>query len=131
MYYKVLVKCGHVGRNKYILKRLYIKAISGKEAAKIARNTPRVKHNHKDVIRELKKITFDEYVIGLKMNLQDKYFKADNKQEQKIFKCVDYEDLNKEMKEEKYKVNRNGRRLKVSAKELDMINEIKGVMNYA
>lgn len=74
MYYKVLVKCGHVGRNKYILKWLYIKAIDGKEAAKIARNIPRVKHNHKDVIRELKKIPFDEYVIGLKMNLQDKYF---------------------------------------------------------
>ena len=33
MYYKVLAKCGHVGRNNYIEKDFFIKANSGKEAA--------------------------------------------------------------------------------------------------
>ena len=36
-YYKVYAKCGHVGRNSYILKWFYVKAESGSEAAKKVR----------------------------------------------------------------------------------------------
>lgn len=53
-YYKVRAKCGHVGRNNYIIKPFFVKANDGKEAAKIVRNTPRVKHDHKYAIIDVK-----------------------------------------------------------------------------
>ena len=37
MYYKVCAKCGHVGRNKFIHKWLYIEASNKKEAAEKAK----------------------------------------------------------------------------------------------
>ena len=59
-YYKVLAKCGHVGRHRYITKWFYVKASSGKEAAYIVRYKPRVKHDHKDAIREVVSINYYE-----------------------------------------------------------------------
>ena len=77
-YYKVLAKCGHVGRNKYIEKWFYIKAKSGKEAAKIVRDLPRVKHHHKDAIKDVIKISFEEYINGKKLTDQDFFFHIHN-----------------------------------------------------
>ena len=54
-YFEVIVKCGHVGHGKYIVKKLAILAESAKQAAKIARYIPRVKHHKKDAILSCKK----------------------------------------------------------------------------
>ena len=81
-YYKVLAKCGHVRRNRYILKWFYLKADSGKEAARIIRFTPRVKHHHKDAIREVVIIDYDEYVNGIKIMTSDMYFNVHNSTDQ-------------------------------------------------
>ena len=48
MFYRVKAKCGHVGRNNYIVKNFYVVASSGKEAAHKVRYFPRVKHDRKD-----------------------------------------------------------------------------------
>ena len=112
MYYKVLAKCGHVGRNNYILKWFYIKAASAKEAAMLIIEKPRVKHNHKDVIRKVVEIKYDEYLVGLKIMADDKYFKAHSHQEQVIYNCIKQEDIYHELDKIKYKKERNGQILK-------------------
>lgn len=114
-YFKVQAKCGHVGRNHYILKWFYVKALTGEEAAKVVRDKPRVKHNHKYAIRNVVEITFEDYLIGLKANLEDMYFKCSNKQEQEFYKCVKLEEIYPEEKEKpNYKKKRNGQRIKIS-----------------
>lgn len=84
-YYEVKVKCGHVGRHNYIIKKLYIKADDGKNAAKIARLTSRVKHDHKDAIRDVKRISEKEYEDGLANNQNDNYFKVHNSTDQRKY----------------------------------------------
>ena len=95
-YFAVIAKCGHVGRNKAILKTFYIKAESGKEAAKKARNTPRVKHDHKDAIRDVVKITFEEYVAGKLKMQNDLYFQIHSSTEQRKCGCVSKDEIFKE-----------------------------------
>ena len=92
-YYKVLAKCGHVGRNRYIIKSFYVKAENGKEAAKIVRDKPRVKHHHKDAIKEVIQIKYEEYINGIKIMSDDMYFKVHNRQDQIFYNCVKPEEL--------------------------------------
>lgn len=106
-YFKVLAKCGHVGRNNYIEKWFYIKAENGKEAAKIVRNMPRVKHHHKDAIREVKQIKCEEFLYGKKIMSEDKYFKAHSSQEQKLFNCIKQEDIYPEKREIRRRKTKN------------------------
>lgn len=81
-YFRVKAKCGHVSRNKYTLKDLYIYAHDAKEAAKIARLRGRVKHDHKDAIKDVVEIEKDEYVSGLIKQRNDPYFNVHCKQDQ-------------------------------------------------
>ena len=97
-YFKVQAKCGHVGRNHYVLKWFYVKALTGQEAAKVVRETPRVKHNQKKAIKDVIEIHFEEYLAGLKINSEDMYFKCTNKQEQEFYKCVKPEEIYPEEK---------------------------------
>ena len=83
-YYEVEAKCGHVGRNYYILKKIYVCACSGKEAANIVRYMPRVKHNHKDAIKSVIEISFKEYKNGRQEMKNDNYFLVQNKQDQNV-----------------------------------------------
>ena len=83
MFYEVLAKCGHVGRNKYIVKKFYVKADTAKEAARQIRNAPRVKHHHKDAIIQVCKITHEEYVEGVIKHQEDEYFNVRNSSDQK------------------------------------------------
>lgn len=108
-YFKVQAKCGHVGRNYYILKWFYVKALTGEEAAKVVRDKPRVKHNQKDAIRNVKEITFEEYLTGLRLNSEDMYFKSTSKQEQEFYNAVKQEEIYPEVCEEhsNYKKKRN------------------------
>ncbi len=112
MYYRVQAKCGHVGKNYYVLKNFYIRAESGKEAAKKARELPRVKHHHKDAIREVVEICFEDYLSGMQLNDSDMYFKSTSPKEQRIHNCVKKEDIYPEIKRFKYKKQRNGQRIR-------------------
>lgn len=83
MFYRVSAKCGHVGKSNYILKDFYVRAISGKDAARKIRNAPRVKHHHKDAIRVVEKIDYNEYINGVKEMCDDCYFHVHNSSDQK------------------------------------------------
>ena len=100
-YYKVLCKCGHVGKKKYVPILFAVYANSKKEAAKLARYIPRVKHGHKDAILSVDEILLDEYLEISEKNLNDPYLKCKSRYEQKI-KC---NNLSERMVDEKPKKN--------------------------
>ena len=127
MYYKVLAKCGHVGRNNYIIKCFYVKANDGEEAAKIVRQKPRVKHHHKDAIRDVIAIELEEYLTGLKIMEADMYFKVQNSSDQRLYNCVKQEDIYPEEDKKKYKKPRNGQRLRALEMEKEMKKYVQGV----
>lgn len=86
-FYKVEAKCGHVGRNNYILKKFYVRAIDGKEAALKTRRLPRVKHHSKSAIVTVNEIDYEEYIQGLNQMSSDPYFLVRSSSEQRR-KCV-------------------------------------------
>ena len=81
-YYSVTTKCGHVGKGYYILIDFPVVAENAKEAARIARDIPRVKHNHSDAIREVIEITKEQFKELKENNKNDPYLNAHSKQEQ-------------------------------------------------
>ena len=89
MYYQVNAKCGHVGKENYILIAFPIKANSAKEAAKITRSIPRVKHDWKDAIVSVNEINYEEYKLLQLSNSNDEYLKCKNVQEQKIIENLE------------------------------------------
>lgn len=125
-YFKVRAKCGHVGRNHYILKWFYVRAIDGKDAAKIVRNKPRVKHHHKDAIREVSEIQFEEFSRGIRAMNEDMYFKVDNSTDQRLLNVLDKETIYDEMGEIKYKKRRKGQYLKYQSILKECKKEIQG-----
>lgn len=84
-YFKVIVKCGHVGKHNYYKGTLFLKAESAKDSARIARNVPRVKHDQKDAILDVKEIDFSTFEEGRKSNHLLHYYKCENVQEQRIY----------------------------------------------
>ena len=90
-YYLVDAQFGHVGRNKYIVKTIATLAENAKEAAKKVRWMPRVKHDRKDAIIDVKKASYDEYIIIKNENDNDQYYKVRNVQEQKRLCCSLYD----------------------------------------
>lgn len=96
-YFRVTAKCGHVGKNKYIPVEFPIQAKDRKEAAKIARNIPRVKHDHKDAILECVEISYEEWEILQFINNNDKYLKCNRRSEQKKI-----EELDERMEEDEH-----------------------------
>jgi hypothetical protein len=83
-YYIVRTKCGHVGRNNYILIDFPIQASSKKEAAIIARKLPRVKHHHKDAIIEVREVDQQDFINQKKELKLNPYINSKNIQEQKL-----------------------------------------------
>ena len=81
--YKVVAKCGHVGWGYYIDKAFAVMAATGKEAAAIVRDMPRVKHHHKDAIRSVEEISFDMFYELKEINKNDPYFQCRTIQEQR------------------------------------------------
>ena len=104
--YKVVAKCGHVGRNHFVLKTFPVKAQNGKEAAKIVRNLPRVKHHHKDAIRSVEEITVSEYVALERLNREDPYFSCNNVQDQRAYEEIIYNEDDFMFERESEKSNR-------------------------
>ena len=83
-YYMVIAKCGHVGRKNYIPVKFAVVAESGKEAAKKVRQFPRVKHDHKDAILDVRCITLEEFLEIIEINGTDPYLKCHSRQEQNL-----------------------------------------------
>lgn len=84
-YYKVVTKCGHVGRKFYIPIAYAVVADCGREASAIARNIPRVKHDKKYAILSCEEISYDEYLEVVRINSNDPYLKCHNIQQQNAF----------------------------------------------
>lgn len=72
-YYLVTTKCGHVGKSYYIPITFPIIAEDGKEAARIARNKPRVKHDHWDAILSCISVDEETYNKQIEINRDDPY----------------------------------------------------------
>jgi len=87
--YIVKTKCGHVSKRFYIEISFPIKARNGREAAAIARQIGRVKHDHRFAIIEVRAVTQEEFDLQVKTNNQDPYLKVKNKQEQdKVWELI-------------------------------------------
>lgn len=129
-YFKVEAKCGHVRRNNYILKEFYVKAESRKEAARIVKETPRVKHDHKDVIRKVEEINLGEYCQGKKAMSEDPYFQVHSKQEQILLLPNIYEFTLKEDRETYERKKGTFRHVKYEALMKEKIKEMKGGYLY-
>lgn len=84
-YFKVLAKCGHVGKGMYYEGAFYVKSDDAKKAAAYVRKQPRVKHDHKDAIISVVEITKKEYVIGREEKKKEAYFNCVNSSEQKLY----------------------------------------------
>ena len=82
-YFAVICKCGHVGRNNYILITFPVIANNKKDAARIARNIPRCKHHHKDCIREVANISYEDFLRIEQKNNKDPYLKCKCIQDQR------------------------------------------------
>ena len=83
-YYAVTCKCGHAdSKNKCIYIVFPIMANSKKEAAEKGKNMPRVKHNHKDCIKDVDEISEEEYEALMEINKKDPYLHVHNIQEQR------------------------------------------------
>ena len=83
-YFMEIAKCGHVGRKNYIPVKFAVVAESGKEAAKKVRQFPRVKHDHKDAILDVRCITLEEFLEIKEINDNDPYLKCHSRQEQNL-----------------------------------------------
>ncbi len=81
-YFSVETKCGHVGKLNCVWIKFAICAESAKEAATIARQLARVKHHHKNTIKEVVEITVDEFCKLKAINDADPYLHAKNHREQ-------------------------------------------------
>ena len=83
-FFRVTCKCGHVGRQFFVRIDFPVNADSGKEAAVIARQLPRVKHDHKDAILDVRCITLEEFLEIKEINDNDPYLKCHSRQEQNL-----------------------------------------------
>lgn len=99
-YYSIQVKCGHVGKKFYVPMTFAIIAESAKEAARIAREMPRVKHDHKDAIQSVLEISREEYIALRQQNDADPYLHCRNVQEQRMIETI-YDRLVEEDQEER------------------------------
>ena len=91
--YQVTAKCGHVGKNYYAVKDFPVIAEDGKDAARLTRYFPRVKHHQKDAILDVVEITWEEYNALVLKNKQDPYFHCSNVQEQRMYEEVVYSEI--------------------------------------
>ena len=124
-YYKVLARCDHVKKGHYIEKWFYVEEESKKEAAQIIRNTPRVKHHKKKAIEDVRTISFEKYLLGLKAMGADPYFKAHNSTNQRRVNALKDEDVKLEEESVTYKKSRMGQRIRFESYSRELDKEFK------
>jgi hypothetical protein len=83
-FYEVEAKCGHVGKNYYYRGLFYVRARDKKEAAAMARNIPRVKHDNKFAILNTRVIDYAAFMSGQALQRTNPYFRCKNIQDQKL-----------------------------------------------
>lgn len=81
-YYLVTVKCGHVGRHRYMPITFPIKSENAKDAVNIARNIPRVKRNHPDFVIDVRLTDEQGFLKQSIINAKDPYLKVERKADQ-------------------------------------------------
>ena len=95
MEFIVTCKCGHVTRGYYMPIDFPVNAENGREAAAIARFIPRVKHDHKDAILNVRKVDHKDYLKQEELNHNNPYLLCRSRKEQnkieglKELLCVD------------------------------------------
>lgn len=82
-FYIVDAVCGHVGRENAVIKHFAVRSANAKEAAAFVRTLPRVKHDYKFAIRNVRLVSFEDYLIQYLKNQFDPYLNANNIQEQR------------------------------------------------
>lgn len=87
--FEAVCKCGHVGRSHYVIISFPLMARSRKEAAKIARELPRVKHDHKDAVLNVLRIDKERYAELMEMNNYDQYLHCTCVQDQNVIDLSD------------------------------------------
>lgn len=83
-YFIVDTICGHVGRNNGIVKSFPVAAESAKHAAAVTRKFPRVKHDYKYAIQNVREVTKEEYLKQKEINKEDPYLLSKSKYEQNL-----------------------------------------------
>ena len=114
-YFMVIAKCGHVGKKNYIPVKFAVIAESGKEAAKKVRQFPRVKHDHKDAILDVRCITLEEFLEIKEINDNDPYLKCHSRQEQNLIVNLD-ERMVADLHNEKQAFDKQARKDRVAYK---------------
>ena len=71
--FEVVCKCGHVGKSHYVIIRFPVMAKSKKDAARIARGIPRVKHDYQDAILNVFEVDKERYFDLVETNNNDPY----------------------------------------------------------
>lgn len=121
-YFEVETKCGHVGRNNYILIKFAVPALSREEAASKARNYKRVKHHHPDAIRDVREISFEEFIKLKAENDADPYLHCKNIQEQRRIPDFENRVIAENPKPAKKKRDSSFRHNKQRTKERELIS---------
>lgn len=81
----VTAKCGHVGKAFYYEGHFYIIADNASVAAKYVRDCPRVKHDHHDAILHVKKIEYQDFIVGKLEEQKKPYYFCESKQQQSMY----------------------------------------------
>lgn len=102
-YFKVVTKAGHVGKRHYVPVAFAVEAETGKDAAKLARFFPRVKHNHKDAILSCKEISYEDFLELSEINSNDDYLKCHSRQEQRLIDLTNRIEKDNHYDENKYR----------------------------
>lgn len=127
-YFEVEAKCGHVGKMNCIFIQFAVAAKDGKEAAAKARQIPRVKHGHKDAIKYVKEITFEEYRVLRVKNEADPYLKCKCKREQNQI------DISDRIVEDEYNINKRykvrTRNVEYTMKKIAILEKFWNKMTY-
>lgn len=96
-YYKVIAKCVHAGKRKYIEVAFPICAENACDAARKVLNFRKVKKQLKDAITNVFKIDYEEYLSLIIGNKKDPYLRAHYKREYNIssYDVVDFSTISK------------------------------------
>lgn len=87
-YFKVIAKCGHVGKMHYIPVAFAVKAENASEASQIARKFPRVKKQCWDAILSCEEVSKFVYKQIIKSNNENSYFNCKTRKQQNQFNDI-------------------------------------------
>ena len=87
--FEAVCKCGHVGKSHYVIISFPLMAPSRKDAARIARGIPRVKHDYQDAILNVFKIDKKRYFELVEINNNDPYLRCTCIQDQNMIDLSD------------------------------------------